>query len=256
MVTLSKGNLALFRRVFFVLAITLCGTGLSAQSLISGKITDENGEALPGVAVLIQGTAEGTSSDYDGMYSLETNLEGTRKLEVSFIGYKTIVKEVKLGAGNLSLNFSLSPDAMGLDEVVVTGVVNPKSKLESSVSISTLDPKTINQSAPRTTAEIFRTIPGIKSEASAGDGNTNISVRGVPISSGGSRYLQLQEDGLPVLLYGDIAFSTQDQYIRADQTIQRVEAIRGGSAATLTSNGPAGIINFISKTGAVAGGSV
>ncbi|MCR9155068.1 MAG: TonB-dependent receptor [Bacteroidetes bacterium] len=256
MVTLSKGNLALFRWVFFVLAITLCGTGLSAQSLISGKITDENGEALPGVAVLIQGTAEGTSSDYDGMYSLETSLEGTRKLEVSFIGYKTIVKEVKLGAGNLSLNFSLSPDAMGLDEVVVTGVVNPKSKLESSVSISTLDPKTINQSAPRTTAEIFRTIPGIKSEASAGDGNTNISVRGVPISSGGSRYLQLQEDGLPVLLYGDIAFSTQDQYIRADQTIQRVEAIRGGSAATLTSNGPAGIINFISKTGAVAGGSV
>ena len=150
----------------------------------------------------------------------------------------------------------MTPDAMGLDEVVVTGVVNPKSKLESSVSVTTLDPKTIHQSAPRTTAEIFRTIPGIKAEASAGDGNTNISVRGVPISSGGSRYLQLQEDGLPVLLYGDIAFSTQDQYIRADQTVGRIEAIRGGSAATLTSNGPAGIINFISKTGGVAGGSV
>ncbi|MCF8321544.1 MAG: TonB-dependent receptor [Flavobacterium sp.] len=143
-----------------------------------------------------------------------------------------------------------------LDEIVVTGVVNPKSKIKSSVSITTLDIKQIEQSAPRSTAEIFRTIPGIRSESSGGEGNSNISVRGVPISSGGSKYLQIQEDGLPVLLFGDIAFATADIFTRFDGNVARIEAIRGGSASTLSSNSPGGIINFISKTGKKEGGTI
>jgi outer membrane receptor protein involved in Fe transport len=143
-----------------------------------------------------------------------------------------------------------------LDEVVVTGVVNPKAKISSSISITTLDIKQIEQSAPRTTAEIFRTIPGIRSESSGGEGNSNISVRGVPISSGGSKYLQIQEDGLPVLLFGDIAFATADIFTRFDGNVARIEAIRGGSASTLSSNSPGGIINFISKTGKKEGGTM
>lgn len=158
--------------------------------------------------------------------------------------------------GSGTVDFVLSTDALGLDEVVVTGVVNSRSKLESSVSITTLKPEGILQSSPRTTAEIFRTIPGIRSEASGGDGNTNITVRGIPISAGGSKYLQLQEDGLPNFMFGDIAFATSDIFLRADANIARIEAIRGGSAATQASNSPGGIINFISKTGAVQGGSV
>ena len=244
------------RMYLAALTIAFGSFSLSGQTALKGSISDENGDPLPGVAVLLKGSADGASTGLDGMFEIQTSLEGEQTLVISFIGYRTISKKLNLKGGVQNESFQLEPDAMGLDEIVVTGVVNPRSKLESSISVTTLDPKTINQSAPRTTAEIFRTIPGIKAEASAGDGNTNISVRGVPISSGGSRYLQLQEDGLPVLLYGDIAFSTQDQYIRADQTIGRIEAIRGGSAATLTSNGPAGIINFISKTGGVEGGSV
>jgi hypothetical protein len=52
------------------------------------------------------------------------------------------------------------------------------------------------QSAPRST-EVF----WIRAESSGGEGNANFNVRGVPVSSGGSRYLQLQEDGLPVMLF-------------------------------------------------------
>jgi outer membrane receptor protein involved in Fe transport len=91
--------------------------------------------------------------------------------------------------------------------------------------------------------------------SSGGEGNANIAVRGVPISSGGSKYLQLQEDGLPVLLFGDIAFATADIFTRFDRNVAKVEAIRGGSASILSSNSPGGIINFISKTGKVEGGS-
>lgn len=141
-----------------------------------------------------------------------------------------------------------------LEDVVITGVVNPKAKIKSSVSITTLDVKQIEQSAPRSTAEIFRSIPGIRSESSGGEGNSNISVRGVPISSGGSKYLQIQEDGLPVLLFGDISFATADIFTRFDGNVAKIEAIRGGSASTLSSNSPGGIINFISKTGKTEGG--
>jgi outer membrane receptor protein involved in Fe transport len=141
-----------------------------------------------------------------------------------------------------------------LEDVVITGVVNPKAKIKSSVSITTMDVKQIEQSAPRSTAEIFRSIPGIRSESSGGEGNSNISVRGVPISSGGSKYLQIQEDGLPVLLFGDIAFATADIFTRFDGNVAKIEAIRGGSASTLSSNSPGGIINFISKTGKTEGG--
>ncbi|WP_298140611.1 TonB-dependent receptor [Flavobacterium sp.] len=143
-----------------------------------------------------------------------------------------------------------------IEEVVITGVVNQRSKIKSSVSVSSISAVQVEQSAPRSTAEIFRTIPGIRSESSGGEGNANITVRGVPISSGGSKYLQIQEDGLPVLLYGDIAFATSDIFTRFDRNVARVEAIRGGSASTLSSNSPGGIINFISKTGKTEGGSM
>lgn len=247
-------NLLVAKLLF--LMIMIGSASAIAQTSISGKVIDDKQEPIPGVSILIEGTLEGTITDIDGNFKITTNLTGNKKLVSSFIGFKTEINEINLNGGSITSNFTLLQDAMGLEEVVITGVMNKRSKLESSVSMTTLSPKVINQSASRTTAEIMRAIPGIKSEASAGDGNTNMTVRGVPISAGGSRYLQIQEDGLPLLLYGDIAFSTQDQYLRVDQTIGRVEAIRGGSAATTTSNGPAGIVNFISKTGAQEGGMV
>ncbi|MCG8701019.1 MAG: TonB-dependent receptor, partial [Bacteroidales bacterium] len=80
--------------------------------------------------------------------------------------------------------------------------------------------------------------------------------RGVPVASGGTKFLQLHEDGLPVLQFGDISFGNADIFMRADNTIARIEALKGGSASTFASNSPAGIINFISKTGSREGGSV
>ncbi|ASW73070.1 TonB-dependent receptor [Chryseobacterium piperi] len=143
-----------------------------------------------------------------------------------------------------------------IDEVVITGNSNPKASIKTSTSISTLKPADIINAAPRSTAEIFRTIPGIRAESSGGEGNSNITVRGVPVSAGGSRYLLIQEDGLPVLQFGDIAFGTQDQFTRFDTFVSRIEALRGGSASVFASNSPAGIINFITKTGEKQGGSI
>ena len=143
-----------------------------------------------------------------------------------------------------------------IEEIMVTGVARPTTKFESSASVTSISPDDMTNYAPRSTAEIFRNIPGIQAESSSGDANANVKVRGMPISSGGARYVSFQEDGFPTLLTGDVAFATADTWLRADSTISSVQSIRGGTAATQAFNAPGGIINFISKDGSQEGGSV
>ncbi|WP_142784950.1 TonB-dependent receptor [Changchengzhania lutea] len=239
----------------FVLLMLFSVSVVFAQSTISGTVNDQSGVPLGGVNVILDGTSKGSVSDFDGNYSISNVEDGTYTLTATFIGYKTYTESVTVQGVDITLNFQLAEDAASLDEIVVTGVVNPKSKLESSVSVSTMDVKLIEQASPRSAGELFRNIPGIRAESSGGEGNANFNVRGVPVSSGGSRYFQIQEDGLPLNLFGDTSFGNADNFLRIDSNIGRVEAIRGGSASTQTSNGPAGIINMISKTGSTEGGS-
>jgi outer membrane receptor protein involved in Fe transport len=140
-------------------------------------------------------------------------------------------------------------DGLALEEVVVTATANRVSKMDASVSVSTLDSSQLQQLQPTSAADVLRDIPGIRAEASGGEGNANVAVRGLPIASGGAKYVQFQEDGLPVLEYGDIAFATPDTFMRIDYNTDHVEVVRGGSASTFASNAPGGVFNFISKTG-------
>jgi outer membrane receptor protein involved in Fe transport len=144
----------------------------------------------------------------------------------------------------------------GLQEIVVTGTAKPTSKLDASVAISTLSEDQLEQVAPSSTADILRDIPGIRAEASGGEGNANIAVRGLPVASGGGKFVQFQQDGLPVLLFGDIAFGTADTWIKADYNLNNIEVVRGGAASTFASDAPGAIINFIDKTGTEEGGAV
>jgi len=97
---------------------------------------------------------------------------------------------------------------LSMERIVVTGTTTARTKMKQSVSVSTLDPDQIQKSGAASAAEVLRSVPGIRAESSGGEGNANMTVRGAPISAGGSRYLQLQEDGLPVILVGDISFGT------------------------------------------------
>jgi outer membrane receptor protein involved in Fe transport len=239
----------------FSLTLLLFSAVSFAQGSISGQVKDDQGNPLPGVNLTIENSSKGTSSDFDGNYSISNVDNGSAVLVASYIGYKTQKKQVVI-SGATKLDIVMQEDATQLDDVVVTGVINPKSKLQSSVSVSSVSTMQIDQAAPRATAEIFRSIPGIKSESTGGEGNANITVRGIPVASGGGKFLQLHEDGMPVMQFGDVAFGNADIFVRNDQTIARIEAIRGGSASTMASNTPAGIINFISKTGTTEGGSI
>jgi outer membrane receptor protein involved in Fe transport len=151
---------------------------------------------------------------------------------------------------------SAKTDALQLDRIVVTGTSSAAPKMKQSVSISTLSVEAIQEGGATNAAEVLRSIPGVRSESSGGESNANLTVRGLPISAGGSRYVQFQEDGLPVLQFGDIAFATPDTFVRVDNTLEQLQVIRGGSASTLATSAPGGIINFISNTGEEKGGSV
>ncbi|MCJ2187583.1 TonB-dependent receptor [Novosphingobium beihaiensis] len=140
--------------------------------------------------------------------------------------------------------------------LMTTGVARARDRLDSATSTSTLSEKEIEKFGARSVAEIFRNIPGMRSGSTGGEGNSNISIRGLPIALGGAKFLQIQENGLPTLEFGDMGFATADQFLRADLNLAGVQAIRGGSASTFASNSSGGIVNLIDKTGNVEGGSV
>ncbi|GAA4298685.1 TonB-dependent receptor [Aestuariibaculum suncheonense] len=85
---------------------------------VKGVVTDNDGLPLPGVTVLVKGTRQGTTTDFDGNYSILADEAST--LVFSYIGFKTI--EVEVGGKN-QINVQMVPDFKALDEVVVTGIV-------------------------------------------------------------------------------------------------------------------------------------
>jgi outer membrane receptor protein involved in Fe transport len=142
------------------------------------------------------------------------------------------------------------------EAVFSTGVARGRDRLDSATSTSALRQNEIQLLGARSLADIIRNIPGIRTESSTGDGNSAYTIRGLPLASSGSKYMQIQEDGLPVLEFGDFFNVASDIFIRADFNLAAVEAIRGGSSSTFASNSPGGVINLLSRTGDVKGGAV
>ncbi len=215
---------------------------------ISGTVTNEKKEALPGVSVLVKGTTRGTVTDVGGKFSIDVSDE-TAVLVFSFVGYTT--RSVTVG-NESNLNISLLEDAAYLDEVVVTGVFDKRTRMESSVAISTLNAKQIERIAVGSAADLLKNIPGVFVNSSLGEIRNTVYSRGVSVGSNdgasGYYYVSMQEDGLPVTnaTYGNYG---PDYFLRPDATLGKLEAVRGGTASILGNNAPGGIFNYVSKTG-------
>ncbi len=133
-------------------------------------------------------------------------------------------------------------DAVDGTEIIVTGQTTPNRPLiTASADITIATSEDISRKAPRSTADLLELIPGIFVEGTAGELSNNYSVRG--LQGGGQRFIQLEEDGLPVVYPGGGA----DFFFSEDITIDRLEAVKGGSSGVLTVNGAGATINFISK---------
>jgi outer membrane receptor protein involved in Fe transport len=148
-------------------------------------------------------------------------------------------------------------EANSADAIVVTASRGDKTQLNTSVSVTSVSADLIEQFRPSSEAEVFRMIPGIQVSGTSGPGgNSNIAVRGLPVATGGSPFVQIQEDGLPTVLFGDIQFGNNDYWTRYDASVERIESVRGGGSTTYASQAPGAVINYISHTGKEAGGHV
>jgi len=232
-----------------LVAMSLVSAPVSAQTgVIKGNVSDAEGP-LAGANVYLEGTTLGAATAPDGNYEIRAIPPGNYVLVASIIGYKVGKREVTVSAGEtLTEDFTLQSDILNMDAVVVTGTINPKAKLESSVAISTVNAQEIERRAPRNTADLLKAIPGFYVESSGGEGGNNLFARGIP-ADGSFRYVSLQEDGLPVFEDGELMFGNADLFLRVDETVDRMEGMRGGTGSIFASNAPGGIINFVSKTG-------
>lgn len=168
---------------------------------IQGKITDENGEGLPGASVVVKGTAIGTTSDLDGNYKLSAP-EGAMIL-VSFVGYST--QEITLGAQTV-LDIQMVPDAEQLEEVVIVGYgTQEKTKLVGAVA--QVEAEKIND---RPVAQLRQALTGqmpgvtvIQRSGQPGNLGGEIQIRGVN-SVNSSNGALILVDGIPTNSFNDI----------------------------------------------------
>ncbi|MBM0108786.1 TonB-dependent receptor [Steroidobacter sp. S1-65] len=150
-----------------------------------------------------------------------------------------------------------SDSLFGVEEVIVTGTaVAERTKFESSVAISTFNAEDIAQQAPASSADLISAVPGFWVESTAGTTQGNVFARGI-IQDGGYRYVGLMEDGIPIYPVFELSFYNPDQFVRVDETIDRVEALRGGTAPIFTAGAVGGTVNFVTQSaGATPRGAV
>jgi iron complex outermembrane recepter protein len=228
------------------LALWLLPASLWAATTITGTVTAA-GAGEPDVTVLV-GEAS-TTTDAEGRYALEVSVTGPQTLLAVKEGYQTVEQTVEVPAsGTLTQDIALEPDLTYSDTLVVTGTRTPTTKRESSVAITTMSERQIEETAPRSTADLLSTIPGFYVESSGGEVGGNLFARGLP-ADGSYRYVALMEDGMPVFDATELFFVNADIFVRVDENIAEVEAVRGGNSALFGSNAPGGVINFLSKTG-------
>lgn len=226
-------------------------TGAWAQDTgtITGTIVDQNGETLPGAQVVVVGTMKGSTTDANGQYTIQNAPAGQIDVRASFVGYKPQTQSIELAAGETAtVDFTLATDQLGMEEVVVTGSFSERSKMESSVAITTLNSAKIEEQNAQSISDLMKAVPGMWVESSGGQGGNNVFARGLP-SAGKLTFVELNYNGLPVLEGNDLDFGNTDQFFRADKSIQTMESVRGGTASIFAASAPAGIMNFRSKTG-------
>ena len=125
--------------LLLLLLMTLLGVlpARAQQATLTGKVTGETQDALPGVTVLVKGTTNGTTTDVEGNFSLPAPAGGTGTLVVSYVGYVT--QEVAIN-NRSTVNIRLAVDAKALQEVVVVGY-GTKTKESIIGSVATVSSK-------------------------------------------------------------------------------------------------------------------
>lgn len=211
-------------------------TSAMAQNRVSGQVTDNNNEGLPGVNVLVEGTTIGSITDIDGNYQINAPSDAT--LIFSFVGYES--KEVSIGNQSV-VDVVLEESISSLEEVVVVGYGTVKKK-DLTGAVAQVDATKISQQSPNSVTDLLRAnVPGLNvGFSNSPKGVSQMEVRGRTTLNAGSQPL-IVLDGM--IYNGDLAdINPQD--------IDKVDVMKDASSAAIYgSRGSNGVILITTKKG-------
>jgi len=228
------------RKLYFLAILLFGGVSLMAQSPVTGTVVSKDSkETLPGVTILIKGTAQGTTTNIDGKFSLNANLNDS--LVFSYIGYQS--KVVPLN-GAAKLDILLEVDTKQLDELVVVGYgVQKKSDVTGAlVSLSSEDMQETHQQNIASIIQGRAAGVNVTSNSGSPGRDEEINIRGIS-SINGSPPLWIV-DGVPTS--GGVV----------PQDIESMEVLKDASATAIYgTKGANGVILITTKNGAGKAGA-
>ena len=225
-------------RIIYLLSLFYVSTSCG-QILMRGSISYK-GEGIPYAQVFLEGTAIGTMANEDGLFSFKAE-QGQYKLIVSAQGYQKYSKVLIVKEGTSpELHLVLLPDALGLEEVVISASRNRVEKRSTPVVVSTLKPNLFQAVQSTSLSDVLGFAPGVRVETNCQNcGFTQVRLNGLE-----GPYTQILINNKPIFtsliaVYGLEQIPTN--------TIERVEIVRSGGSALYGSNAIAGTINIITK---------
>ncbi len=208
------------------------------QNSVSGKVTDDTDQPLPGATVVIKGTTQGTVTDINGNYLL-SGIQGNTIIVYSFVGMKS--QEIVVGERN-SINVTLLRDYIGLDEVVAIGYGTVKKRdLTGAVSSVRMD-DVLTRPAASFGDALQGQIAGVQVVQSSGRLGSDpiIQVRGLNSITAG-QFPLLVIDGVP-------QENLRDMGVIDPTIIESIEVLKDASAAAIYgSRGGSGVILITTK---------
>ncbi|WP_372918976.1 TonB-dependent receptor [Salegentibacter sp.] len=171
-------------RKLLALALFLTTATIFAQGTITGTVIDsEMNSPLPGATVMEVGTNNGTTTDFDGNFSLDVST-ATGKIRISFVGYEaqTINFDVAQGATQELGRINFNPDAGALSEVIVVGrgVIDLEEDRRTPIAVSTITKSEIQQKAVGNVEfpELMKNVPSVYVSNQTGFGDSQMFLRG------------------------------------------------------------------------------
>lgn len=136
------------------------------------------------------------------------------------------------------------------EQIIVTGTASGKAvrKVDTSFATTSLSAEDIKKLAPKSTADVFKAIPGVWAESSGGVSGANVFVRGFP-GGGDAPFLTVQLQGVPVFQPPTLSFLENSTLFRVDETISFMDGLRGGPNSVVSNGQPGLTTNFLLKEG-------
>lgn len=223
-------------KYFILITIILLSHFTKAQNTISGRVFDESGKSFPGAVVYIPDLKTGDVTDANGYYRIANLPNSNIILQVSFVGYRTIVEKVDLSAVNTK-DFVLQLVATEINEVVFTGVSRSTELKHDPVPIASIEPMQLRQNLNTNIIDAITKLPGVTA-VTTGPNVSKPFIHGL----GYNRVLTLN-DGVRQegQQWGD------EHGIEVDEnSVDRIEVIKGPASLIYGSDALAGVVNLLS----------